>query len=182
MQIQIKEVRIVLVIEVVCTTKKLSVRRVAQVYEFFESTICNCMKGYLPKAEKRNVQYILIESEEEMFVRYVFDLDSRRFSPRLSVVRSMADLLRTIYRMISIGKQWLYNFIRCCPEFKTRFSRVYDFQRALYENPAVLNVWFRLVANIYAKYTIQEKDFYNFDEIGFVEQSARRKVYVLAGC
>ncbi len=74
-------------------------------YEVSESIICNRMKSYLPKAEKRNTQYILIENEEETFVRYIFDLDSRGFSPRFNVVRSIADLLYTTYRTILIGKQ-----------------------------------------------------------------------------
>src|SRR6266566_8841162 len=147
MQTQTKEARIVLAIEAIHTTKKLSVRRIAQVYEVSESTIRNRMKGCLPKAEKRNAQHILTESEEETFVRYVFDLDSRGFSPRLNVVRSMADLLYTTRRATPVGKQWPYNFIRCRPEFKTRFSRVYDFQRALCKNPAILNAWFRLMVN-----------------------------------
>ena len=105
MQTQTKETRIVLVIEAICTTKKLSIRHIAQIYEVSESTIRNRMKSCLPKAEKRNVQHILTESEEETFVRYVLDLDSRRFSPRLNIVQSMADLLYTTRRTISVGKQ-----------------------------------------------------------------------------
>ncbi len=70
MQTQTKETRIVLAIETIHTTNA------AQMYEVFESTIRNRMKGYLPKAEKRNAQHILTESEEETLVRYVLDLDS----------------------------------------------------------------------------------------------------------
>jgi hypothetical protein len=32
----------------------------------------------------------------------------------------------------------------------------------------VLNAWFRLVANIRAKYSIQDSDFSNFDKTGFM--------------
>ena len=55
-------------------------------YEVFKSTIRNHIKGCLPKAEKRNTQYILTENEEETFVRYIFDLDSQGFSPRFNIV------------------------------------------------------------------------------------------------
>jgi hypothetical protein len=48
------------------------------------------------------------------------------------------------------------------------FSRAYDYQRALYKDPDLINVWFRPVANMRAKYRIQDCDFYNFDEIGFM--------------
>ena len=49
-----------------------------------------------------------------------------------------------------------------------RFSRAYDFQRALCENPEIIGAWFRLVENIRGKYGIQDCDFYNFDETGFM--------------
>ena len=46
--------------------------------------------------------------------------------------------------------------------------RVYDFQRALCEDPELMNIWFRLVFNMRTKYGIQDCDFYNFDETGFM--------------
>ena len=49
-----------------------------------------------------------------------------------------------------------------------RFSRAYDFQRALYKDPDQIKTWFRLVINIRTKYDIQDCDFYNFDETGFI--------------
>jgi hypothetical protein len=49
----------------------------------------------------------------------------------------------------------------------TRFNRVYNFQRALCEDPELIGAWFRLVENIRAKYSVVDSDFYNFDETGF---------------
>ncbi len=54
-QTQTKEARIVLAIEAIRTTKKLSVQRATQIYEVSESTIYNYMKSYLLKAEKQNI-------------------------------------------------------------------------------------------------------------------------------
>jgi hypothetical protein len=48
-----------------------------------------------------------------------------------------------------------------------RFNRVYDFQRALCEDPELIGAWFQLVQNIQAKYNIINSNFYNFDETGF---------------
>ena len=45
---------------------------------------------------------------------------------------------------------------------------VYDKQRALYEDPRLINTWFQLVDNIYAKYTINNTDFYNFNKTSFI--------------
>ncbi|KAJ3571483.1 hypothetical protein NPX13_g5366 [Xylaria arbuscula] len=47
-------------------------------------------------------------------------------------------------------------------------NRKYDYQRALCEDPDVISRWFGLVANIKAKYGIQDEDIYNFDETGFM--------------
>ena len=54
------------------------------------------------------------------------------------------------------------------PEFTMKFNRKYDYKRALCEDPEVIRGWFRLVANIKAKYGIQDEDMYNFDETGFM--------------
>ena len=54
------------------------------------------------------------------------------------------------------------------PSLKTKFSRLYDYQRALYEDPTVISGWFALLYNIMAKYRVQPEDLYNFDETGFM--------------
>ena len=67
-----------------------------------------------------------------------------------------------------VGKLWAHRFVQRRPELKTRFNRVYDFQRALCEDPELIGAWFRLVENMRAKYSILDYDFYNFDETGFM--------------
>jgi hypothetical protein len=47
------------------------------------------------------------------------------------------------------------------------FNRIYNFQRALYKDPELIGMWFRLVENIRVKYSIVDSDFYNFNETGF---------------
>ena len=54
------------------------------------------------------------------------------------------------------------------PSLKTKFSRLYNYQRALYEDPTVISGWFALLRNIMTKYSIQPEDLYNFDETGFI--------------
>lgn len=67
-----------------------------------------------------------------------------------------------------IGKNWPDRFIVQRPELKTRFNRIYDYQRDLCEDHAIIELWFQLVANMYTKYSILDCDFYNFDETGFM--------------
>ena len=49
-----------------------------------------------------------------------------------------------------------------------RLNRVYDFQRAVCEDPELINAWFKLVNNIKAKYSIINNDFCNFNKTGFM--------------
>jgi len=80
----------------------------------------------------------------------------------------MANLLFRKRDARPVRKNWPARFITRRPELKTRFNRVYNYQRGLYEDPVILKLWFRLVANIRAKYGITDTDFYNFDETGFI--------------
>jgi hypothetical protein len=107
-------------------------------------------------------------AEEDAIVQYILHLDSRGFSPRKADVEDMANLLLAKRNTRRVGKCWTNRFITRRPELHTRFSRPYDYQRALQEDPDVLNAWFYLVANMRAKYGIQDSDFYNFDETGFM--------------
>jgi hypothetical protein len=45
---------------------------------------------------------------------------------------------------------------------------VYNRQRALCKDPVLITSWFKLVEQTKAKYSICDKDVYNFDEAGFI--------------
>ena len=83
-------------------------------------------------------------------------------------VGDMANLLLWKRGARHVGKNWPDRFVARRREIKTRFNRVYDHQRGLCEDPAIIEPWFRLVANMRAKYGILDCDFYNFDETGFM--------------
>jgi hypothetical protein len=59
-----------------------------------------------------------------------------------------------------------------------RFNRVYDYQRALCEDPKLIRAWFQLVYNIRAKYSVEDSDFYNFDKTGFTIGVIRSSIVV----
>ena len=147
MPVQTQEARIILAIEAIRTAKRMSIRRAAKTYDVPESTLRHRMKGRVAKAEIRNGRHQLTQSEEETIVSYVLDLDSRGFPPRIEGVKDMANLLLSTRHAKPVGTRWANRFIRRRPELKTRFSRAYDFQRALCEDPELINAWFRLVAN-----------------------------------
>jgi hypothetical protein len=76
MSLQTQEARIILAIEAIRTTKKMSRRCAAKIYNVPETSLRDRINGITPKAEKRNAQYILTFSEEEAIVKYILDLDS----------------------------------------------------------------------------------------------------------
>ena len=168
MSVLTKESRIILAIEAIRTTKKMSIRRAAKTYDVPETSIRYRMNGRVAKAETRNGRHPMTLTEEETLVRYILDLDTRGFPPRIRGVEDMANSLLATRHAKPLGTRWANRFVRRRPELKTRMSRAYDFQRALCEDPDQINAWFRLVANMRAKYGIQDCDFYNFDETGFM--------------
>lgn len=136
------------------------------------------MTGRTTRSDKTNGSPTLTLDEEEAIVQYILDLDSRGFSPRRCDVEDMANLLTAKRNSRRVGKNWTDRFIKRRSELQTRFTRVYDYQRALQEDPNVLNAWFQLIINMRAKYSIQDGDFYNFDETGFMMGMIRAQMVV----
>ena len=79
----------------------------------------------------------------------------------------MADKLLAARGQDKVGINWPNNFVRRVPGLKPMFNWKYNYQRALQEDPRVIKGWFNLIANIKAKYGIQDKDSYNFNKSGF---------------
>ena len=168
MEIQTQEARIILAIEAIRTSKSLSRRKAAKIYNVPESTLRDRMTGRIPLNERRPAVHKLTKLEEEVIVRKILELDSRGFAPRQASVEDMANFILESRGGRHVGKLWAYRFVQRQPDLKTRFNRVYDFQRVLYEDPELIGAWFRLVENMRAKYGVLDCDFYNFDETGFM--------------
>jgi hypothetical protein len=58
-------------------------------------------------------------------------------------------------------------FIARRSETKSQLNRPRGYRRILCSDPAIIEPWFELVANVKAKYGILDEDTYNFDETGF---------------
>ena len=80
----------------------------------------------------------------------------------------MANFLRAERNLSHVGVNRPNTFVKRRPELQMKFNRKYNYKRALCEDPKTIQAWFRLVANMKAKYGIQDEDTYNFDETGFM--------------
>ena len=86
-----KETRVILAIEAIQTSKNLSRRAAAKLYDIPESTIHDRMNSRPAAQEYRPVAQNLTEIEKEVVVQYILNLDSRGFPPSIDSVRAMAD-------------------------------------------------------------------------------------------
>jgi hypothetical protein len=168
MSVPNKESRINLAIEAINSSKKISLSKASVIYEVSKTTLRERMNGRAPRSERRPNRQNFDEMEEEVLSQHILDLDTRGYSPNLASVEDMANLMLASRGGKRVGHNWAQRFVQRRPELKMRFSRVYDFQRALCENPETIDAWFRLVENMRGKYGIQDCDFYNFDETGFM--------------
>jgi hypothetical protein len=163
-----EEGRILLAIQALKLGYIQSVRAAAVAYDIPRSILQRRINGIASRRDTISNTQRLTPQEELAIVRYILDLDSRGFPPRPQTVQDMANLLLAERDATLVGKNWTSSFITRRTEIKTKFSRKYDYKRALCEDPVLIGNWFKLVRNTIRKYGIQEEDIYNFDEAGFL--------------
>jgi hypothetical protein len=88
-----KESRVILALEALKHDKNLSIRAAAKVYNVPATTIRHRCDGRTARCNIRPNLTNLIESEEQAIVRYVLELATRAFPPRLRGVEEMANEL-----------------------------------------------------------------------------------------
>ena len=134
LEIHTQEARIILAIEAIRSSKKLSIRRAAALYNIPRTSIANRMNGRTFKQETRSPTQVLTDLEEDVLVQRILDLDDRGFAAQISMVGEMANHLLAVRTKRRVSDRWAQQFVQRRPELKTRFSRGYDFQRALCED------------------------------------------------
>jgi hypothetical protein len=93
MEMQTQEARIILAIEAIRLSKKLSYRSAAKIYKVPESTLRYRINGRTPRTEVQPNRQKLSELEEGVIIRYILDLDYRGFAPRLASVEDIANYI-----------------------------------------------------------------------------------------
>ena len=162
------EARLTLAIHATKRDAKITYRTAAKVYDASRSTLGHRLNGRPSRRDCEPNSKKLTKQEEEVLLEYILELDLRGFPPSKVSVQAMADSLLQEKGSKPAGKCWTDRFIQRHPELKVRMTRGYDRQRALNEDPEVINQWFLLVRNMKEKYGILDQDTYNFDETGFM--------------
>lgn len=147
-----------------------SIRAAAQLYGIPYRTLAARANGRAARVDKRPSGHKLTQLEEDSLAGWILSMDSRGAAPRPSTVQEMANILlaaRGHSPPDTVGKNWPSSFIQRRNELLTCFSKRYDYQRALNENPKAIKEWFTTVQRTIEENGIQPEDIYNFDETGF---------------
>ena len=91
--------------------RPLSCRRAAKIYNVPYTILTDRMNGATSRNNIKPNCLKLTILEEETIIRYIFDRDSRGFSPRLADVEGMANYLVKACRGKRVSKNWAQRFV-----------------------------------------------------------------------
>ena len=162
-----QEGRIVLAVQAIQNKSISSVAAAARAYDVPRSTLRDRVNGTLSQTTLRANGHKLTQLNEYILTKWILSMDDRGAAPRPPMVRTMANILLAATGSDVVGKCWVGNYIKRTPAIQTRFSRRYNYSRALQEDPRILREWFQRVEDTICRYGILPDDIYNFDETGF---------------
>jgi hypothetical protein len=132
MPLKIDESQMILALQAIKNDTTLSIRGAARIYSVDFSTFAYRQRGRPSRRGTAPDSRKLTDLEENEIGEYIFDLDSRSFPPRLSGLQDMASRLLADRDALPEGPRWASNFVKR-QKLSTRFTRKYDYQRALCE-------------------------------------------------
>lgn len=149
-----------------------SLRATARNFHVPVSTLAERRRGRTISTKAQIENRLLTPTEEESLIQWIMSMDEREFPPRVSAVRDMANILLSARNSPEntpppVGKNWTRRFVDRHDQLHSKYTRKFDHQRALCDDPKAIGDWFRLVGNTRIKYGILDDDTYNFDETGF---------------
>ncbi len=163
--------RLELAIQAVKNGQIISIQKAAQLYDIPRSTLRDRLNGSQEQVLVNRTKRKLTVTEEDILLQWILTMDKRGAPLRPSSVRDMANLLLADRDASkpppTVGINWVYHFVRRHDTLKTRFSRKYDYRRALCEDSSKIQKWFELVRSTIEEFGIVDEDIYNFDETGF---------------
>ncbi len=176
------ENRIQLAVEALKSGQIPSIRKAAAAFDVPFSTLKGRLQGRIPRQESQATHRKLSPTEEAALIQWIESMDDRGMSPTVGYIRQMADLLirerggsalldmsvtPTPAPDATVGENWVRRLLDRQPRLKSRYSRKYDYQRALCEDPEKISAWFERVQKTIDLHGILDCDIYNFDETGF---------------
>jgi hypothetical protein len=177
-----QEGRLLLAIKAIKNGQIPSITAAARSFEVARSTLQDRIKGTTSWSDTRGTGYKLTILEEESIQDWLISMDNRGATLTIAMLKDMANLLlvnRGDHTPQTVGKNWPTEYIKRHPQLSSRFSRKYDYKRAIIEDLNTIIEWFKLVEKTIAQYSITSDDIYNFNELGFtIGVSATTKIII----
>jgi hypothetical protein len=141
--------------------------RAAAAFDVPNSTLHERVKGGATRQLAQVKNRKLLPTEEAALIRWIESLDDRGMSPTIGYIRQMADLLRergsfmlldasltsTPAPAMTVGENWVQRLLHRHPHLEYKYSRKYDYQRALCEDPEKISAWFACVQKTINEYS-----------------------------
>ena len=121
-QLSNREGKIQLALSAYSTRQFRSLRHAAEAFNVPHATVARRYNGITHRLDTRNAQHKLTATEEQTIVRYILDLDSRGFAPRLCEVADMANKILGVRGGKPVGKNWAKRFVTRSAELKMAFN------------------------------------------------------------
>ena len=106
------ESRIIIALKAIKNDPKLSLRRVAAIYNVPLVTLSDRRAGKPARRDTTANSRKLTDLEEQTIVQYIIKLYTRAFHPRLSYVEDMANRLLRKRDAPPVGARWAHNFVK----------------------------------------------------------------------
>ncbi len=144
------EDRLQLAIEALSSGQISSIRKAAAAFDIPFSTLKDRIRGRVPRQQSQGTRRKLRPTEETALVQWIESMDDRGMSPTIHYIRQMTDLLvrergssalldvsvtATPEQDRTVGENWVRRLLDRQPHLKSKYSRKYDYQRALCEDP-----------------------------------------------
>jgi hypothetical protein len=139
------EARILQAIEAIHNNVSPSIRAAARIYDVPYTTLATRFRGRPTYQQSRTENRKLLPTEEEALLQWVLSIGERGYPPRISAVRKMADiLLSALARSPAnaspiVGENWVRKFVNRHEQLQVKYTRKYDYQRALCEDPKAMS-------------------------------------------
>ena len=178
-----KEGRMLKAIAAIKSKEFPSAEAAAKHFNVPASTLRHRVKGRVSRREGRAGLQKLTPSQEEELVRWITQLTITGYSPQYSLVREMAEAIRsrpassinasTIVdpadrKTGPLGKEWVTNFLHRHPELKSVVGAPIDANRVKDTTVEALERWFEAYKReVLDDENVLMSNVYNFDESGF---------------
>jgi hypothetical protein len=139
------------------------------------TTLGDRLQGGRSMREAKAEEQSLNPYQEKALVKWVAQMESTGFPPRLDLFKAIAAHLAKQRaedegdpKLAKLGCSWLRGFLNRHPEIAAKYAVSLDIPRELAGQPGPIRRYFELLGRLFKKYRFKRENIYNMDEKGFM--------------